>query len=88
MIPIELVNMILYYFAKLKNDIIIIQYNLITNKEFYKINFNSNLLWKIKAVFVMKRFYPIYSGIFSKNNIELYNHGIKHYENELRLENK
>ena len=47
MIPIEIVNKILLYVAEINNSIIVTQYNLITNKEYYKINFNSDILWKI-----------------------------------------
>jgi hypothetical protein len=86
MLPIEIVNKILVYASELNNDIIITQYNIITNKEYYVINFSSDLLWKIKTVYVMKRFYPIYSSdFFNKGTIELYKSGISHYEKQLRI---
>ena len=44
MIPIELINKILVYICKLNNNVIITQYHTITNKEYYKINFNSDFL--------------------------------------------
>jgi hypothetical protein len=87
-IPIEIINKILVYIGELNNDIIIRQYYLSTdstnltntNKEYYKINFNSNLLHRVKATLLMKQYYPIRSGNFSKGNIELYKFGIQHYE--------
>ena len=85
MIPIEIVNKILVYVSQLNNTIIITQYRLITNKEYYNINFNNDLLWKIKATLLAKRFYPIYDGDFSKGNIELYKCAIPYYEEKLRL---
>ena len=84
MIPIEIVNKILVYVSELNNDIMITQYHLITNKEYYKINFNSDLLWKLKATLIMKKIYPIRSGNFS-NSKELYKFGIAHYEKQERL---
>jgi hypothetical protein len=85
MIPIEIVNKILIYVSEINNNIITIQYDLVTNKKYYKINFYSNLLWKIKSTLIMKQIYPIYSCDFSKKeNIELYQFGIPHYEKKLR----
>lgn len=85
MIPIEIVNIILSYVSDINNNIIITQYHPITNKEYYKINFYSDLLWNIKSTLVMKRIYPIYSSDFSnKGNIDLYKFGKAHYEQELR----
>ena len=86
MIPIEIVNKILMFVSELNNNTVITQYNPFTNKEYYKINFYSDSLWKIKALLKMKRMYPIHSDFFSnKGNIELYKSGIAHYENKLRL---
>lgn len=64
---------------------IITQYRLLKNEEYYKINFNSDLLWKIKSTIVMKRIYPIPSCDFSKENIKLYTYFIPHYEKQLRV---
>lgn len=86
MLPIEIVNKILVYLGELNNDIIIRQYHENTNRDMCKINFYSDLLWKIKSTLVMKRLYPILSGDFSnKSYIELYKNGIPHYEKLLRL---
>jgi hypothetical protein len=89
MIPIEIVNKILVYVSELNNNIIITQFDQHSNKEYYKINFNCDLLWKIKSTLIMKKHYPIYhtynDSFNNKNNIELYKFGIPHYENELRL---
>lgn len=87
MFPIEIVNKILVYISELNNDTIITQYDMITNKEYYKINFNSDLLFKIKTVFVMKRIYPVYSGYFNKSTLKLYKSGVLHYEEQLRVKN-
>jgi hypothetical protein len=86
MLPIEIVNKILVYVGELNDNIIIPQYHLLTNKEYYKINFNSDLLWKIKSTLVMKRFYPILSCDFSKSDAkEIYKFFIPHYAKQLRL---
>lgn len=85
LLPIEIINKILFYVSELNNNIIITQYHLITNKECHKINFNADSLWKIKSTLIMKRIYPIYSCDFSnKDNIALYQFGIPHYEQKLR----
>jgi hypothetical protein len=85
MIPIDIVNKILVYVGELNNSIIITQYNPITNKEYYKINFHSDLFWRIKSTLIMKRHYPIHiSDFHNRDNIELYKYGIPHYENQLR----
>ena len=88
MIPIEIINKILVYVAELNNNIIITQYNTITNKEYYIINFNSDLLWRIKSTLITKLIYPIRNSEYylkSKDFIELYKHFVPYYENELRL---
>lgn len=85
MLPMEIINIILEYVSELNQDTIITQYHPLTNKEYYKINFYSDLLWNIKSTLMMKRFYPIYSYDFSnKGNIELYKYGKIHYEKYLR----
>ena len=89
MFPIEIINKILGYVCELNNNIIMTQYDIITNKEYYKINFNSDLLWKIRTNVIMKRIYPIYScDFYNKGNIELYRYGMSYYEKQLRLNNK
>ena len=87
MIPVEIINIILVYIGELNNNIIITQYNPITNKEYYKINFYSDLLWKIKSTLIMKSIYPIYMNstyYMDYNYLVLYKFGIPYYENELR----
>ena len=88
MIPIEIINKILVHVSELNNDVIITQYHLITNKEFYTINFHSDLLWKIKASLRMKQIYPIYSFENNKAYLELYRIGTVHYEKHLRKNDK
>ena len=83
-IPIDIVNIILQYVAEVNNNMIITQYHPITNKEYYKINFYSDSLWRIKSTLIMKRIYPIYSYNFFKKGNELYICGIPHYEKKLR----
>lgn len=86
MLPIEIINKILIYIGELNNNIVITQYDFLTKKEYYKINFYTDRLWKIKSSIVMKKIYPIYSCDFSnKFNIDLYKNGISHYEKKLRL---
>ena len=91
MLPIEIINKILLYVSEINNNIIVTQYDTLTNKEYYNINFNSDLLWRIKSTIVMKRIYPVYSmhngGFNNKDYINLYKYGIPHYENELRINN-
>jgi len=88
MLPMEIVNKILEYVSELNNNIIITQYHPLTNKEYYRINFNSDLLWRIKSTLVMRRLYPVYTGYYAnfnnKDTIRLYQFGIPHYEKELR----
>lgn len=86
MLPIEIINKILVYISELNNDIIITQYDYITNKKYYKINFDTDLIWRIKSTLVMKQIYPIYSNVFvRKETIQLYKHGIPHYEKLLKF---
>jgi hypothetical protein len=85
MLPIDIINKILFYVSEINNNIIITQYHPVTNKECYKIDFNSDLLWRIKSTLIMKRIYPLRDGNFcNKCNIELYKFGIPHYEMQLR----
>ena len=86
-IPIEIVNIILDYVGDLNNAIVITQYHLITNKEYYKINFNSEILWKFKATLIMKRQYPacFTANGFTKEHIALYKFGIPHYVKQLKV---
>jgi hypothetical protein len=84
-IPIEIINKILGYVSDLNASIIITQYHLQTNTEYYKINFNSELIWKIHSTLLMKIYYPIRSGDFSDKSYELYKWGIPHYEKYIRL---
>ncbi len=86
-IPIEIVNIILDYLGDLNNAIVITQYHLITNKEYYKINFKSEILWKLKATLIMKHQYPacfIHNDGFTKEYIALYKFGIPHYVKQLK----
>ena len=49
-------------------------------------NFNSDLIWKIKHL-RMKQIYPLdlfHGSGFNKSNIELYRFGIPHYQNVLK----
>lgn len=88
MLPIEIVNKILVYIGELNNTMIITQYQPITNKEYYMINLNTDLLWRIKSTLIMKRIYPVCNAddyLETKQFIELYQFGIPHYENELRV---
>ena len=64
-LSIEIINKILMYVGELNQNIMITQYSLIKNTEYYKINFYSDFLWKIKANLLMKQYYPI-SNFFSK----------------------
>lgn len=56
---------------------------IVSHLDEYKINWESGLLWKIKANLMMKRIYPLRNGI-NKGSIELYSHGMAHYEQKLR----
>jgi hypothetical protein len=84
MLPIEIVNIILGYVSDLNNDLIITQYHLQTNKEYYKINFHSDLLWNIKSTLLMKHYYRLSDFSNNKGNVELDKFGKIHYENQLR----
>ncbi len=89
MLPIEIINKILVTICELNNGVIITQFNPTTNKKYYKINFNSDLLWRIHAVLRMKQLYPLLNSDFTnKGNIKLYKWGTEHYERQLRLPDK
>jgi hypothetical protein len=89
MLPIEMINKIFVTICELNNNVIITQYHVITNKKYYKINFNSDLLWRIHAVLRMKQLYPLLNSDFTnKGNIDLYKWGAEHYERKLRLTDK
>lgn len=81
-IPIELVNKIMVYVCELNNGMIITQFCPNTHKEYYQINFNSNLVWRIHATLILKRTDPIYDSEYFCNsyNRRLYQSGIEHYE--------
>lgn len=73
---LELIRKILEYVND-PNDMMILQDNLC-----YKINFDSDLIWKIKSNLIMKQKYPVYSSILHHKS--LYKHGSLHYENDLK----
>lgn len=82
-LPIDIINKILVYVNELNNDILILQCN-INHNIYYKINFESELLWNIKSIIIMKRIYPLRNNITSYNSRNLYKNGKTHYENLLR----
>ena len=58
-LPIEIVNKILVYIAELNNNTIITQYNF-DNGEKYIINKNSDILFDIQSILLMKIIYPFH----------------------------
>jgi len=85
LLPIDIVNNILSYTSDINGNIIMIQYNPLTQSEYYKIDFSSNLLWNIKSTLIMKKKYPLYCTNFSDKKMrELYASGKDHYEKQLR----
>lgn len=89
-LPIEIINEILTYLFDQNNLIVTFLFHPITSNLQFKINFSSDLLWKIKAVQVMKKIYPLHYPKFPISNEciikhkELIYHGLKHYECCLR----
>ena len=83
-IPIEIVNIILGYVGDINELVVYMCYDQLTCQEKYKINFTSDFLWRLKSVMIMKRLYPIYIEPRNFNNIQLYDYGVRHYENLLR----
>jgi hypothetical protein len=83
-LPIVLINKILDYKCQLNNELIIIQYDPITQKECYKINKLAGFLWKLKSLMIMKRLYPIIINPIDNNNRKLYKFGLMHYEINIR----
>ena len=82
-LPIEIINEILTY----SNDLITIQYDTFTNanKEKYIINWNSDTLWNIQSILLMKMIYPLFAEpITHKNNRELYKYGKEHYKQQMK----
>ena len=85
MLPIEIVNKIFVTICELNNGVIITQISPTTNTKYYKINFGSDLLWRIHAVLRMKQLYPLLNSDFTnKGNIDLYKWGAEHYEKQFR----
>lgn len=84
-LPIDIINKILCYKSELDNDIIMLQYNTKTSKEFYAINWLSDFLWDIKSNLVMKQLYPLTANpIINKGTKDLYIHGKYHYKQSLK----
>ena len=54
-LPIDLINKILQYAGELNNDTVIIQYETTSHKEYYKINFNSKFIKKLKNIIVIRK---------------------------------
>lgn len=89
MLPIEIINKIFFIIGDLNKGVIITQFHPTTNTKYYKINFNSDSLWRIHAVLRMKQLYPIVNSDFTnKGNIDLYKFGTEHYERQIRLPDK
>ena len=89
MLPIEIVNKLLVTICELNNGVIITQFHPTTNTKYYKINFGSDLLWRIHGVLRMKQLYPLLNSDFTnKCNIELYKWGAEHYEKQFRIQTK
>ena len=83
-LPIVLINKILDYKGDINRELIIIQYDPITQKEYYKINKLASFLWKLKSLMIMKRLYPLTINPIDYNDRKLYNFGLIHYENNIR----
>jgi hypothetical protein len=84
-LPVEVVNKILGYVSDLNKNVVIMQYDPISYIEFYKINFNSEVLWDIKSIIMMKKIYPSNNNDFSKQSQrDLYKHGKDHYKAQLQ----
>ena len=88
MIPIEIINKILVYVSELNDDVIITQYHPVTCKEYHKINFNSDFIWKIKSSLRMRQIYPITNYPFSSATIVLYKNGTEYYKKQLKQAGK
>ena len=83
-LPIEIINKILFYVGELNNDAIIMQYALNIRNKYYKINSFSTIYARLKALILMKRYYPLYNSYNEINNRILYKEGINHYEKIIR----
>jgi hypothetical protein len=88
-LPIEIINKILIYLGELNNDILILQYCINSQKEYYKLNKGSDFLWNIKSLMLTKRLYPLYSNPLSiMKHKEVYKYAKSHYEELLRKTSK
>ena len=81
MLPIDVVNHILNYM----DSTVVIQFDPKTHQEYYKINYSSDLFWKISANLLMKYSYP--TTMYSIKTRTFYYHGCQYYENQLREQN-
>ena len=80
-LPIDVINKILMY----SDNLIYIQYDTISCKEKYIINWKSELLWGIQSILLMKIIYPLsVDPITRKSNRELYMYGKEHYKQRLK----
>ena len=85
LLPIEIINKILFYAGELNNDILIRQYFIISKKEYYKLNLFSDFLWNLKSLMVVKRLYPLYTNPLSiMKHKDVYKWAKYHYEKKLR----
>ena len=83
--PTEIINKILTYIGELNNNVLITQYSPISNKEFYKINKHSDLLYNINALILTKRLYPLYDNPGSiMIHKEMYKYACCHYKKILK----
>ena len=60
LLPNELIAIILEYTLDKRHDIMLLQYDISTNHIYYKINWEADSLWNLRALTWTRRVYPMY----------------------------
>ena len=86
-LPAELITIILDYTLDKCHDIMLLQYDISTNRIYYKINWEADSLWNLRALTWTRRVYPMYvahTNPLDINNRALYDAHKEYTENRLR----
>jgi hypothetical protein len=87
LLPNDLIAIILEYTLDKRHDIMLLQYDISTNHIYYKINWEADSLWNLRALTWTRRVYPMYvshTNPVTMNNRALYDAHKAYTENRLR----
>ena len=60
LLPSDLITIILEYALDKRHDIMLLQYDISTNRIYYKINWEADSLWNLRALTWTRFIYPLY----------------------------